>query len=326
VVRFESPANGSFFDWDAAIPYKVAVTESDGDKVDLNAVAVEGRFQSRRSSGDAGDIIDPGLALMRGSTCFACHLSNQASAGPPYEAVALKYKKDPEAPERLAKKVLSGGTGVWGQLPMPPHPQHTIEQTRLMVGWVLSLKGDLASAPRPGAAGTWAAPKKPAEDSRANEGVLILTASYTDDGKGGTLPRLQGQATVTLHSRRKKAALCDASHGMNTVEQVEGETGLIGHFKDGANIVFRDINLDGIRHISVRAGGLNGKPGRIELRHREPGGRLIASVEVNPTGEGTFPEIPAELPGAGGLVDLCVVAHVEGAGGVLGLNWIEFKQ
>jgi cytochrome c len=329
VVRFESPAHGSFFDWDSKIPYQVAVTETDGDAVQTNLATVQGEFRGRRfaSEGDK-DVLDPGLAMMRASTCFACHMADTPSAGPPYKTVALKYKDDPAAAERLAQKVLSGGTGVWGQLPMPPHPQHSIEQLRRMVAWVLSLKDDPSSPPQSGASGTFTAPKKPEKGTRVDEGVLILTAAYTDDGKQATLPRLRGEGAVVLHSRRKKAALYDENHGMAYVEHAYGEKAIVGHFKDGTHILWRDLNLTGISHITVRAGCFDTRGGTLELRSGSPTGPVLASVEVKPSGQadsGEFLSIPATLTNANGLTDVCVVARCADKNTELGLNWIEFQ-
>jgi cytochrome c len=325
VVRFETPAHGSFFDWGSEIPYRVSVTETDGDTVQPELVALTGEFRSRRFPGEGEkEVINPGLALMRASTCFACHMADTPSAGPPYKTVALKYKEDPAAAARLAEKILTGGTGVWGQLPMPPHPQHTLAQTRQMVAWVLALKDDPAGLPQSGATGRYTAPKKPG-GVFANEGVIILSASYTDDGKAGTLPRLRGEDTVVLHSRRKKAALFDINRGMTYVEQIDGEKGLVGHFKDGANIIFRELNLDGIHRLTARAGCFDAKGGRFELRKDSPSGVLLASVDVKPTGEGEFLDLPAEIANGSGLTDICVIARCIDRTTVLGLNWIEFR-
>lgn len=329
LVRFTLPTNGSFFDWGAAIPYRVVVTESDGDPVQPNLVTVQGEFRGRQYAVDGDkDVLDSGLALMRASTCFSCHMTDTASAGPPYKTVALKYKNESGAAERLAQKVLTGGTGVWGELPMPPHPQHTLEQIRRMIGWVLALKNDPSAPPQSGAEGSYVAPPQPVVSVPAvvvNEGVLVLTAAYTDDGKSGTMPRLRGEGTVVLHSRRKKAALFDVNRGMSSVEQVEGEAGMVGHFKDGAHIVFRGLNLDGIKHIKVRAGCFDTKGGKLELRRGSPTGTLLASVQVKPTGEGEFLELPTTMNNVNGLTDLCVVARCSDKNTVLGLNWIEFQ-
>jgi hypothetical protein len=208
---------------------------------------------------------------------------------------------------------------------MPPHPQHTLAQTRQMVEWVLSLKDDPGGLPKSGATGTYPAPKKPGGGTRTNEGVLILTASYTDDGKAGAFPRLRGEGSAVLHSRRKKAALFDINRGMSYVEQIEGERGIVGHFKDGAYIVFRELNLDGIHRVAVRAGCFDPRGGKFELRRNSPTGALLAAVDVQFTGEGEFIEIPAELLTSGGLTDICVLAVCSDRKTLLGLNWIEFK-
>lgn len=329
IVRFESPAHGSFFDWASGIPYKVSVTETDGDIVQTNLTTVQGEFRGRRFATDGeNEVLDPGLVMMRASTCFACHMADTPSAGPAYKTIALKYKDDPSSAERLAQKVLRGGGGEWGQLSMPPHPQHSIEQLRSMVAWVLSLKDDPASPPQAGAIGTFTAPKRPGAGTRVDEGVLILTAAYTDDGKGGTIPRLRGEATVVLHSRRKKAALYDENHGMAYVEHAYGEKAILGHFKDGTHILWRDMNLTGITRITVRAGCFDTKGGTLELRSGSPSGPVLASVEVKPSGQadsGEFPSISATLKNANGLTDVCVVARCADKSTELGLNWIEFQ-
>ena len=208
---------------------------------------------------------------------------------------------------------------------MPPHPQHNPGEAREMVAWILSLKDESSRAPRPGAAGTWTAPPQPKEGARADQGVLLLTAGYTDAGAENA-PPLRGESTLVLHSRRKKAALYDAADGMEYVEQVEGEKGILGHFGDGDSIVWRGLNLTGISKILVRAGSLNERPGRVELRGGTPDGKLLAQVNAPVTGEGEFAEIPANVQGSPKLVDVCLVARFdEPEGQVLGVNWVEFR-
>ena len=318
-VTFQSPAHGSFFDWRQKLAYKLAVSDAETKTIDGNLVALQGEFRNRRYLTDEDtELSTPGLALMRKSTCFACHISDAPSAGPSYELVAEKYADEEGAAARLAEKVLKGGVGAWGQQPMPPHPQHTLEQTRLMVDWILSLNDNTASTPRRGLSGAYAAPPQP--KIRVNEGVLVLTAGYTDAGAEG-MPPLRGEKTIVLHSRRKKAALYDANYGMQYVEQVEGEKGIIGHFQNGDAIVFRELNLAEVSKILVRAGGIDGT-GRFELRAGSAKGKLLAAVKVKSTGDGEFVELPAKLK-TNDLTDVWVIAKTKG---VLGLNWIEFQK
>lgn len=82
----------------------------------------------------------PGTKLIAETTCLACHNTTQKSIGPTYRDVAGKYAKDPNSIEMLANKVIRGGVGVWGEQPMPPHPQHNIEETRQMVEAILKVR------------------------------------------------------------------------------------------------------------------------------------------------------------------------------------------
>lgn len=85
------------------------------------------------------DPAHPGTNLISQTTCLACHMTKQKSIGPTYLDVAKKYKSEPEAREQLAEKILRGGVGAWGEAPMPPHPQHNIEETLQMVDAILDM-------------------------------------------------------------------------------------------------------------------------------------------------------------------------------------------
>jgi cytochrome c len=69
--------------------------------------------------------------------CLNCHQIDTKLIGPPYKQVAAKYRGDPDAENRLVKKVLEGSFGAWGQVPMPANPI-TEAQARILVKWVLS--------------------------------------------------------------------------------------------------------------------------------------------------------------------------------------------
>ena len=62
-------------------------------------------------------------ALAQKSGCLACHGVEKKVLGPSYKEVAAKYKSDKSAEAKLVAKVKAGGSGVWGPVPMPPHPQ-----------------------------------------------------------------------------------------------------------------------------------------------------------------------------------------------------------
>ena len=60
--------------------------------------------------------------------------------GPAYKDVAAKYAGQKDAVDKLAAKVMKGGSGVWGPVPMPANPQVTEAEAKKLVAWVLSLK------------------------------------------------------------------------------------------------------------------------------------------------------------------------------------------
>ncbi|MEZ5611326.1 c-type cytochrome [Cognatazoarcus halotolerans] len=83
---------------------------------------------------------DEGEAIYESSGCAACHTVDQKRMGPMYKDVAAKYKGNPDAPAMLAKKIREGGAGVWGTVPMPPHPADRLsdDEIKLVVKWILS--------------------------------------------------------------------------------------------------------------------------------------------------------------------------------------------
>jgi len=83
---------------------------------------------------------DDGLALAQKNACMACHQLDKKVVGPAYKDVAAKYKGDKTAEAKLVKKVKEGGSGVWGAIPMPPHPQMSDADIKTIVHWILSLK------------------------------------------------------------------------------------------------------------------------------------------------------------------------------------------
>ena len=81
-----------------------------------------------------------GLALVAKSDCLTCHKIAEASTGPSYEAIAAKYADNTETITLLSGKIINGGVGVWGQVPMSAHPNVTKEDAEKMVKYILLLK------------------------------------------------------------------------------------------------------------------------------------------------------------------------------------------
>ena len=81
-----------------------------------------------------------GLKLIAQNDCMGCHHVIDKITGPPYTEVAEKYRGQQGIVDTLANRVINGSVGHWGTIPMTPHPSLSIEDARLMVNYVLSLK------------------------------------------------------------------------------------------------------------------------------------------------------------------------------------------
>jgi cytochrome c len=79
-------------------------------------------------------------ALATAKNCLACHNVDKKVVGPAYKDVAKKYAGQKDAADKLAIKVMKGGAGVWGPVPMPANPQVSEAEAKKLVAWVLSMK------------------------------------------------------------------------------------------------------------------------------------------------------------------------------------------
>jgi len=79
-------------------------------------------------------------ALAKSKNCMACHAADKKLVGPSYKSVAQKYAGDAKAVDMLAIKIVKGGAGVWGAIPMPANPQVNEADAKKLAAWVLSTK------------------------------------------------------------------------------------------------------------------------------------------------------------------------------------------
>lgn len=79
-------------------------------------------------------------ALAKAKNCMACHSVDKKIVGPAYKEVAKKYAGKADAEKMLVEKVLKGGKGAWGEVPMPPNAAVKPEEATKLVKWILSLK------------------------------------------------------------------------------------------------------------------------------------------------------------------------------------------
>lgn len=84
--------------------------------------------------------MQPGELLIVKSDCVGCHKIDEKIIGPSYQEIAEKYTATDENIALLATKIIQGGKGVWGPIPMTPHTKITEDEAKTMVKYILSLK------------------------------------------------------------------------------------------------------------------------------------------------------------------------------------------
>lgn len=79
-------------------------------------------------------------ALATAKNCLSCHTIDKKLVGPSYKEVAAKYAGQKDAVDKLAAKIMKGGSGVYGPVPMPANTQVNEAEAKKLAAWVLTLK------------------------------------------------------------------------------------------------------------------------------------------------------------------------------------------
>jgi cytochrome c len=88
----------------------------------------------------SGGVVAKGAQLIAASDCGSCHKQDEKLVGPAYTAVAQKYPATAANIAMLGNKIITGGKGHWGEIPMTPHPALALADTKEMAKYILSLK------------------------------------------------------------------------------------------------------------------------------------------------------------------------------------------
>jgi cytochrome c len=200
IVTIVTPATSSRFQWNSMVPYTIHVSDrEDGDsefnEISTNEVLLTVSYlpDSSRVSKyllENANTPHPSLLRMSTSTCFSCHAAKTRLIGPSFEEIARRYANPSVSVDSLAHKIISGSSGTWGDLKMPPHPDLKLEQAREVVQWILQNGADPDRTYFAGVQGTFRTRGKP--DRQQGKAVYVLTASYTDYG------RKKGQQSMVL--------------------------------------------------------------------------------------------------------------------------------
>ncbi|MCW3082357.1 MAG: cytochrome c class [Segetibacter sp.] len=119
--------------------YSFSQTKQPAKKTTTKTVTTKTTTSGNNNASKAD--IEAGKNLISKSDCLACHQLKVKVVGPAYSAVAAKYPATDANIDKLAGKIIKGGAGAWGQIPMSPHPQIAEADAKKMVKYILSLKG-----------------------------------------------------------------------------------------------------------------------------------------------------------------------------------------
>ncbi|HXB30400.1 MAG TPA: ThuA domain-containing protein [Puia sp.] len=303
VVSFDiGRTNKSFYFPDKVYNYKVSVKDkedgsTENGKIKPSDIVVNIDYlpegfdkteivQGHRTA-EEGVINTKGLKLIGLNDCKSCHGEYKKSIGPSFYSVSVKYNSNKDALEKLTRKVISGGKGVWGDVPMAAHPQLSTEDASEMIKYILSLskpKPRIKSLP---VQGTYVTNKTPNEKGL---GVYIFRASYTDRGANG-LPGVTSEETFTLRNAKINPVKYDEV--VDATKMSYGGNSFIIPSKTGSYISLRQIDLTGISHIDLTAmapkAQLNAEGGIIELHIDSPKGELLGKTGfIGDAGGGGF--------------------------------------
>ncbi len=310
VLSLEMPkSNKTFFVPNQSFNYEIKVKDKEdgtlGKGINEEQVAVNIDYLSEgydkiqiaqgHRSADANALFATGKKLMDGSDCAACHSKEKKSIGPSYKEVASKYKGDGSALERLTKKVISGGSGVWGETAMAGHPQLSANDAAEMVKYILNLSNEKPkekSLPVKGKFDT----KIPSGDK--GKGVFIVRASYEDQG-ANNLPSLKSEQSFILRNAKVDVHSFDEYDNIN--KMAFSGRNLLMPAKSGASARIKQVDLNGITELQIFASAqkaqLNAAGGKIELHMDSPNGKLIGETAfLEASDKSMFGAAPLSIP------------------------------
>lgn len=290
--------NSTFFFPGSTIEYEVAVTDKEDGSLEDGGISPEQvavnidylpegydqvAIAMGHRSADASAQLAQGQKLIDGSDCKACHDIEKKSIGPSYKKVAEKYKDDEKAPEALAKKVVSGGSGVWGEVAMSAHPNLSEDDALEMVNYILSLANEKESTPSLPAKGSYTT-SIPEGDKGV--GTYVLRAAYKDNGANG-IRGLTSEKTYILRNSNVQASKADILNEIQKFDVPDGPEIAIAS-NSGSYLGLKKVDLKDITQITCVVSApkefINSAGGIIEVRQGRPEGDLIGkSSEISPT-------------------------------------------
>jgi cytochrome c len=313
--------NKSFYFNGKTYNYSVEVTDKEDGKLEksnpnANQVAVNIDFlpegydkveiaQGHKSAEEVTDNLK-GMKLIQLSDCKSCHAVNKKSVGPAFYDVSVRYKNKPNSDQKIAKKIISGGSGNWGEVPMAAHPQLSAVDAAEMAKYILSLAQPKVKANTLPSKGAYTV-KLPANDKGL--GVYVFKAAYKDRGYKN-LPSIGSEETFTLRNPKINPSDFDLFNDVNKMSF--NNMKFVIPTKPGAYIGIQKIDLTGIPRINVTAmapkAQLNAAGGYIQVHIDQPNGPIIGQSKFIGDGGGFAGKpVSIDLKATSGVHDLYLV-------------------
>ena len=278
--------NKTFYFDKKPIKYKVNVTDNEDGKIKkginptdvvVNINYLEGFDKTVIEQGHKGNsVFAVGKRLMELSDCKACHSMDKKSVGPAFLDIATKYQRSAANITLLATKIINGGGGVWGEQAMAAHPQISNSDAKDMADYILSLKDKQVQTSLP-VSGKY----EPLAHMGKKDGAYLIQATYTDKG-GNDIGPLTNSQTLALRSPKMKAIDFDDKKAMSKFNVPEAGGDIAVATEDGSYISFNDIDMTGIKALSIMEGVRPGSTagGKTEIRVGSPTGTLLGEMSI----------------------------------------------
>jgi cytochrome c len=264
------------------------------------------------------------LGLVARYNCAACHAVDAPSIGPSFLQAAERYGERDGATAYLADKIISGGSGVWGDSPMPPHPGMRPAEGAALARYILGLGGADVGPRRLPLQGSVRTEGRLAADRRAPEqGAYLLRATYTDRGAGGVAPITTSKALLLRYPHLASETAEVISEGIAHSPSRGDPMFIIS--ESGAHVGVRNIDLTGIDALEIAAltrfwTWSHFVGGTAEVRLGSATGQLIGEpASIRPPtavpesgvffGDDLDPPMVVDVSGIDGVHDLFFVFH-----------------
>jgi cytochrome c len=263
--------------------------------------------------------IHPGKMLMDKSDCKSCHQINKASVGPSYSEIAARYKDDRHAPEKLANKIIKGGGGAWNRkFVMIAHPDLTKNAALEIVHYIMTFDKNISKK---------ISVKGVADfkiDSHNDEGIFILSASYTDKG-GDNVKPISKNTSIVLKNPKIQAENYSSANRLKVIGEIEdGNKRFLGNIVNNSNAVFNDLDLTDVGSIAFNVSTIS-ETVSIEV---QANGEVLGSASVPTTKDlNNWTVVTVPIKSVAGKRKLNVVIKTQKSEkNILQIDWLKLQK